>query len=134
MTDAGAKGVMAFTLAFESPSGVPLLRLSGTIERGESSEHLVSTIHRLLDAGCHTVLCDLSGISSIDSTGISALISAHELAKKLGGRFVLIRPSAKVRSVLQVTRLIDLLDVYDDENTALREARGAPGDIDISQG
>jgi len=120
---------MVLTLAFESPGGVPLLRLSGTIERGESSENLVSAIHRLLDAGSHTVLCDVSGISSIDSTGISALISAHELAKKLGGRFLLIRPSTKVRSVLQVTRLIDLLDVYDDENAALREARGGSGDI-----
>ena len=132
VTHACAKDVMVLTLAFESPGRVPLLRLSGTIERGESSENLVSAIRRLLDAGSHIVMCDLSGISSIDSTGISALISAHELAKKLGGRFVLIRPSTKVRSVLQVTRLIDLLDVCDDENAALRDTGDGSGDI--SQG
>lgn len=53
VTHACAKGVMVLTLASEPPGGVPLVRLSGTIEQGESSENLVSAIRRLLDAGSH---------------------------------------------------------------------------------
>ena len=111
------------TLSTESLDGVPFLRLSGTIERGDSNDQFVAAVHRLFESS-RIVACDLSQVSSIDSTGVATLIAAHGLARSGGGRFLLIKPSAKVQSVLKVTRLLDILDVFSDDAAALKAIKG----------
>ena len=115
------------TIATESLHGVPFLRLTGSIERGDSNDTFVAAIHRLLESS-RIVACDLSQVSSIDSTGVATLIAAHGLARSGGGRFLLIKPSAKVQSVLKVTRLLDILDVFSDDEAALQATRSARGE------
>ena len=65
------------TIATESLHGVPFLRVSGNIERGDSNDTFVEAIHRLLESS-RIVACDLSQVASIDSTGVATLIAAHE--------------------------------------------------------
>jgi anti-sigma B factor antagonist len=113
------------TIATESIHGVPVLRVAGSIERGQSNDDFVSTIGRLFESS-RIVICDVSGISSIDSTGIATLIVAHKLARSMAGRFALVRLSPKVQSILTVTRLIDILDVFADENAALKGTQNGP--------
>jgi anti-sigma B factor antagonist len=107
------------SLSTESLDGVPFLRLSGSIARGDSNDEFVAAIHRLFESS-RIVACDLSQVSSIDSTGVATLIAAHGLARSGGKRFLLIKPSAKVQSVLKVTRLLDILEVFSDDETALK--------------
>jgi len=99
------------TLSTESLDGVPFLRVSGTIERGDSNDKFVAAIHHLLESS-RIVACDLSQVSSIDSTGIATLIAAHGLARSGGGRFLVIKPSgpmlgtAPIQVVLNWTALL----------------------------
>jgi anti-sigma B factor antagonist len=111
------------TMSTELTSGIGILRLSGTLDRGESSAALISAVKKLLDDGRPIVLCDCSAVTIIDSTGLSALVSCHDLAHQAAGRFAIVQPSSKVRAVLQVTRLIGILAVFDDEPSALATLR-----------
>lgn len=113
------------TVATESLHGVPFLRLTGSVERGDSNDAFVAAIHRLFESS-RIVACDLSRISSIDSTGVATLIAAHGLARSGGGKFLLIKPSPKVQAVLKVTRLLDILDVFSDDEAALKAVQGGP--------
>ena len=115
------------TLSVEALESVPVLRLSGSIERGDSNDRFVAAVRQMLESS-RIVACDISGISSIDSTGVATLIAAHGLARSAGGRFLLIKPSPKVQSVLKVTRLLDILDVFSDDDAALKAIRGKSGD------
>lgn len=111
------------TVSTEFLHGVPFLRVSGSIERGDSNDAFVAAIHGLLESS-RIVACDVSRVSSIDSTGIATLITAHGLARSGGGRFLVIKPSPKVQSVLKVTRLLDILDVFSDDEAALKTIEG----------
>lgn len=61
---------------------------------------------------------DLSGLKSIDSTGLAALIAIVTRSRLTQGRVVLVSPSPFVAGVLSVTRLDAWFDVCPDMATA----------------
>lgn len=64
-------------------------------------------------------MLDLSGVTYVDSMALSALVSALKLARKKGGKLVLLRPTPPVRSLLEVTRLDLVFLVFEDEESAM---------------
>ncbi len=71
----------------------------------------------ILDGGARLVL-DLSGVTFVDSMALSVLVSALKLARKEGGDLVLLKPTAPVRSLLEVTRLDRIFLIVEDEESA----------------
>ncbi|BAL90057.1 hypothetical protein AMIS_48370 [Actinoplanes missouriensis 431] len=55
-----------------------------------------------------TLVVDLMFVTFMDSTGIGALVTAHEAARDVGGRVQLRNPSEFVHRQLRVTGLCDL--------------------------
>jgi anti-anti-sigma factor len=66
-----------------------------------------------LPGGAGDVVVDVSGIRFVDSTGLSVLVQAHHTARSAGRRLVLAAPSARVRRLLEITALDDVLTVID---------------------
>ncbi|MGH3322323.1 MAG: STAS domain-containing protein [Streptosporangiaceae bacterium] len=62
-------------------------------------------LREALTRGSHRVVVDLAGLQFIDSTGLSALIAADQLASHLGGRLCLAAPRGPVSRVLGITGL-----------------------------
>jgi anti-anti-sigma factor len=60
---------------------------------------------------------DLTGLTFIDSSGLSALVEGHRAARAAGGVIVLRNPTPMLRRLLDITRL-DLLLVVDDTGPA----------------
>ncbi len=58
-------------------------------------------------------------ISAIDSSGIGEMVACYTTVTNRGGQLKL-RLSAKVNDILQVTQLITVFDVYDNEEEALK--------------
>jgi len=46
---------------------------------------------------------DMSGVTFIDSLGLAALVSGLKLARQRGGDVVLVNPSDRVRTILELT-------------------------------
>ena len=59
--------------------------------------------------GTTAVRVDMAGITFMDSSGISVLIKAYQLAEELGCRLSCVRLSAQARRILEVTGLLSLL-------------------------
>jgi anti-anti-sigma factor len=55
----------------------------------------------------------------IDSSGIGGLIKSFSRAKNDGGKLKLLNPSQTARQLLSITGLLSVLEVFDDEETAL---------------
>lgn len=54
---------------------------------------------------------DLTGLTFIDSSGLSALVEGHRAAQEAGGVVVLRNPTPMLRRLLDITRLDSLLVV-----------------------
>jgi anti-anti-sigma factor len=66
------------------------------------------------------VLADFSQVSYIDSTGIGFLIGIYtSILKNSAGRFVLANLNRRVRDVLELTRLANVIPIYPSLDSAL---------------
>ncbi|GAA2390950.1 hypothetical protein GCM10010420_13670 [Streptomyces glaucosporus] len=79
-----------------------LLVLVGELDH-HSADLVTGEVRSALEAGAAAVLLDLSGVSFIDSTGVTRLLLAHRTARAAGGRLALIAPSGPVRRLLSLT-------------------------------
>jgi anti-sigma B factor antagonist len=71
------------------------------------------------------VLVDLTGVTFLDSTGLGALVEAHQQATALGRELLLVGAHRSVRRVLELTRLDRLFEVHPDLESASSTRRPA---------
>jgi len=72
------------------------------------------------------LIVDLSGVSFIDSSGLSVLISAFKLIRVKGGRMLLSGISKNVQTLLELTRLSEIFEMYASTEAALDSMGKAP--------
>lgn len=112
---------MPFTVKERRRAGpVVVLELAGRLTMGEGSDELEQLLQRLIANGERALLLDCAGVSVIDSQGIKALIRGVTTIEKQGGKLKLLKPSPRVHDVLDLTRLLTILESFEDEETALR--------------
>lgn len=76
-------------------------------------------VREVLDSGAKRLAVNLSGVSYLDSSGIGAIVSAFSAVKGAGGQCRFFAPSAQVLKVLKMVRLDTVLELRQDEATAL---------------
>lgn len=96
-----------------------ILDLNGPLKLGESEEVFRSQIQRLADAGSTNVALNMSGVTDLDSSGIGAIVRSFTMLKRVGGKCTLFAPNKRVLMLLKMVRLDTVLDVVEDEATAL---------------
>ncbi len=90
-------------------------KLTGLEGRGVIQEKVRETAKGKIK---HIVL-DLSKVMWIDSTGLGELISSLSSIKKGSGNLVLASLQAPVQSLLKMTNLDQIFDIYDSVDLAL---------------
>ena len=93
---------------------VELVTLAGSIE-GNEGQSLRLGLSERIEAGRTRMLLDMESVDFIDSTGLSALIGALKATRRTGGNIGLLNPAPTVRSVLELTRLHRVLDIFSTE-------------------
>lgn len=89
----------------------PAVTVSGELDPHTAAQ-LQEALNEVLAAGGVTrVVLDLSGIRFIDSSGLRVLLAANESLMRAGGQLTLRAPSAAVMRLLEITDLVDRLDV-----------------------
>lgn len=96
-----------------------ILDLNGALKLGEAEEAFRSQIQQLIDAGTANVAINMSGVTDLDSSGIGALVRSFTLLKRSGGKCTIFAPTKRVLMLLKMVRLDSVLDVAEDEATAL---------------
>jgi len=99
---------------------VRIVELSGKITIGSGDVKIRELIDESLAAGKKNIVLDLAGVSTIDSSGIGEMVACYTTVTKKGGHLKLLRLSPKINDILQVTQLITVFDVFDDEAEAVR--------------
>ena len=64
----------------------------------------------------HAIVVNLSRLEFMDSSGLRALITADDRARKAGRRLAIVPGPPAVRRVFEITQLEDRLDLVEDES------------------
>lgn len=71
-------------------------------------------VDAVLDAGATDLTVDLDGVTFLDSAGLCVLAAVHRRARRDGVRLRVLASSRAVIRPMQITGLLDLLDVRTD--------------------
>ncbi len=100
-------------------SGVHLIQLKGDLKLGDPVDAFRQAVDDLLRGGESRFVIDLQQVPMVDSSGIGVLVRTLTSAKQRGGSLKLLNPSRLALQTLKIVGLLNLFEVFDDENRAL---------------
>jgi anti-sigma B factor antagonist len=108
---------MQLRMSTRTLDGVMVVDCSGRIVFGEESATLRDTVKKLL-AQSPKVVLNLAEINHIDSGGLGTLVSLYTTARSAGGALKLARLTQRVGDLLQLTKLVSIFEVFENEQLA----------------
>ena len=106
-------------IELRSNGEVAIAALEGRLQHGVGDIALRDLVNDLLSDGRTKILLDLSGVPSIDSSGIGELVASVKVAEELGARIKILQISDGVRHVLDISQVLPLFQIYHDEGDAV---------------
>jgi anti-sigma B factor antagonist len=111
---------MSVKIATRVVDGVTLMSCSGAITLGESTSLFRNTLREILQNGARKLLLNLAEVTYIDSSGIGELVGAYTSAANVNAQIKLAKLPTKVYDLLQITKLVTVFEIFDDEAEAIR--------------
>ena len=100
--------------------GVTILGGNGRITVAGGTGKLANALAQLQQEGKMNVILNLADIKYIDSSALGQIMSGFEKFAKQGGGLKLLRLHGRVKGYLQTTKVTSLLDIFDDEEIAVK--------------
>ncbi|MFQ5926189.1 MAG: STAS domain-containing protein [Terriglobia bacterium] len=104
---------------------VVVLELSGRLTLGPDCDSFDKRVQELMRGGNRAILLQCEKLSGIDSQGIKCLVRAAERVREQGGRLKFCAISRRVREVLQITHVWEVLEIFPGEAEALTSFQSA---------
>lgn len=111
---------MALRMTDREVGGVTVVDLEGRIVLGEESNSFRERVKGLLANNHKKIVLNMSNVTYIDSAGLGTLVATFHSARSQGGTLKLSNLGSKFKEVLQVTKLMTVFDVYDNEAAAVQ--------------
>jgi len=108
-------------LSTKEADGVTVIALEGSVLGGPDATALNDALHKLTEKDKKNVfvVVDLSGVQSMNSSGLSMLIGALTTVKNAGGQLKIAAASKKIESLLVITKLTTVFELYPTVKTAI---------------
>jgi anti-sigma B factor antagonist len=113
------RGDTILDIELRSLGQVKLVKLRGKLNLGDAVDRFRDTLADLMASGDTRVVLDLSEVPWIDSSGIGLLVKILTSAKQRGGSIKLLNPSKFTVQTLKMICLLDLFEVFDDQERAV---------------
>ena len=99
---------------------VTILDLKGKITIGIGDVALRDSIAQQLQEGKRNLVLNTADVSTIDSSGVGELVAAYTTVTNRDGRLKLLKLPPKLQDILQITQLITVFEVFEDEESAVK--------------
>ncbi|HEX9765015.1 MAG TPA: STAS domain-containing protein [Candidatus Acidoferrales bacterium] len=109
---------MSWEIRERAAGSVTVVELAGRITLGDSGDGVEARLQEIINSGVRALLLDLSRVEALDSRGIKALVRAFITMQKRDGQLKLMKPPPRIRQVLEITRLLQVFEVFEDEESA----------------
>lgn len=114
-------------IAHRNVDSIDIVAISGELVMANSPDAR-QQLHKLIDNGNGNLILDLSNLNFVDSSGLSVLVSALKATRTKQGQIALLKPMPEVRSLIELTRLHQIFDIFEDEATALIHLNASPSE------
>jgi anti-sigma B factor antagonist len=108
-------------------AGVVVVAVEGEIDV-DTADVVLDAVRLALATTGPALIADLTPVTFFGSTGISTLISAHEISAEHGRKLHVVAPQRAVRRPLQVTGVADVLSLYDSVDEVLAALNPVPSE------
>jgi anti-sigma B factor antagonist len=105
-------------LSTKEANGITVVNLEGSVLGGPDATALNDLLHKLVEKRKKKVVVDLGGVQTMNSSGLSMLIGGLQTIRNAGGELKIAGASKKIESLLVITKLSTVFEVY----PTLREA------------
>jgi len=100
----------------------PVLRLAGELDLS-SVPDVRRAIRALIDDGFVNFLINLTNLEFIDSSGLGVLVGGLARVREKQGEIKIVCANRRILRVFEMTRLTQLFEVYQDEESATEDFR-----------
>ena len=107
------------TITHHSYNSIELIKLPTRLVMANATDTRKALI-KLIEQGRHRLIFDLNQVEFIDSSGLSVLVSALKAAQNDAGEVLLLSPSDGVRSLIELTRLHQVFEIFEDRDAAIK--------------
>ena len=97
-----------------------ILRISGSV-LGDDRIQLSNKIQELVDGGGKNIVLNLRDVDLMDSVGLGMLVALRTSLMRNEVKLLLSNVDRSVRSLLLITKLNNVFDLYDTEDEALAD-------------
>lgn len=111
---------MALKMNSREAEGINVVQLEGRIVLGEESNALREKVKNLLNENRKKIVMNMDNVTYIDSAGLGTLVAAFHSARAQGAALKLSNLGSKFQEVLQVTKLMTVFEVFDNEESAIK--------------
>jgi len=100
-------------------NGIAILTLNEKLIGGDESQELRDNTLGLISDGIVNIVLDLSGVNMVNSAGIGVIIGCHTSLINRNGQLKIACVSNNIMSLLTITRLHRIFDIYKDVDEAV---------------
>ena len=101
---------------------IALVHLKGEIDLHTCSL-LRDTLRELIEQGCYRIVINLAEVPYLDSAALGVLVDAVRRVREHEGGISLVSTTPFVRRAFEITRLVKIFQLYEDNETALADIR-----------
>jgi len=110
---------MSFSADYEDNQNILIVRLNGTLSGADLIEWKKEMCSRMTE-GATRILLDLKSLETFSSDALGVFLSLYKRAREEDGMLKMMNLSPFVSEVFSVTRLINVFEIFNDEEVALR--------------
>jgi len=96
------------------------VRLKGQLKLGEAVDELRAALDGIVAESSYSVVLNMTEVPMADSSGIGVLVRYQSSLKQKGGALKLVNPSKLVSQTLKILGLLNVFEVFQDENAAVQ--------------
>ena len=94
---------------------IAIFDISGDIDLATSPELRKALLREFRELKTPRVVLNLTAVRYIDSSGVASLVEGLKASRDAGSRFILFGLNRTVREVMQLSKLVKIFEIYEDE-------------------
>ena len=98
---------------------ITIFDVSGDVDLATSPELRKALLRELRELRMPRVVLNLKAVRYIDSSGVASLVEGLKVSRDVGSRLILYGLNTTVREVLQLSKLLRIFEVFDNEEQAV---------------
>ncbi len=98
---------------------ITIFDISGDVDLATSPELRKALLRELRELKMPRVVLNLGAVRYIDSSGVASLVEGLKASRDVGSRLILFGLNRSIREVLQLSRLLKIFEIYENEEQSM---------------